>query len=361
MRTKCKTHIAAKRVYSRLHRALHTSKKEKMKAKYSIIMLLLIIGNSVFGQSKCEFKILFEKEAMNEDLIFVDEGLTSDGEWKKIRNRIISADKKGNTYNIKIGIVSIYNEYSTCFATIGNQELKLEFKPLKNIDELEFTLSKYQEISIKIKNISSLPKRILLGKEELFQLGDKYKTFPEKFEIVENDTINRYDKYGQRQGKWKGKYWDKDIESYYKDSKVIKYEIRGFYESGELECQYFKDDFNAPNEMYYRGFYKTGEVKEENYHTYGSPGKFKVKWYPNKIISQENYYDGEHIIIKQFKENGELECECITKAGTGYFKGWITDYNTNEFNIPCKYFDKEGNEIKTEEKLFKLHYDIKPK
>ncbi len=331
-----------------------------MKTKLPIIIILLIIGNSIFAQLKCEFEIKFEEKVMNEDLIFVEE-ILGDGEWKLIQNRIINLEQSGNTLELKIGITSLHESYSECIVQLRNEQLYFEFIPTKSIDEILENYTSYREINLKFERLKTTPEKILFRQTEIFVSNEKYKIFPEKFEVIGNDTLNRNDKYGQRQGKWIDKFANTEIESHYVDSKLTKGEIRSYYENGNLESQYFKDNFNAPNELYYRGYYKSGEIKEENYQIYRSPGKFKIKWYPNKKVFQENYYDGEQIIIKQFKENGELECECNTTIGADYFKGWVTDYTTNEFQITCKYFDNEGNELKKEEKLFKLHFDIKPK
>lgn len=331
-----------------------------MKTKLLIIIILLIFSNSISAQLRCEYKIEFEEKVMNEDLIFIEE-ILGDGEWKLIQNRIIYLEQKDNILELKIGITSLHEGYSNCNVDFKDEKLFIEFIPTKSIDEVLENYTSYREVNLKIEGLKTTPKKIYFKQTEIFVSKEKYKTFPEKFEIIGNDTLNRFDKYGQRQGKWIDKFASTEIESHYVDSKLIKGEIRTYYENGKLESQYFKDDFNAPNELYYRGYYESGEVKEENYQIYRSPGKFKIMWHSNKNIFQENYYDGEQIIIKQFKKNGELDCECITKIGTDYFKGWVTDYTTNEFQIPCKYFDNEGNELKTEEKVFKLHYDIKPK
>jgi len=303
--------------------------------------------------------ITIEEKVVDEDLIFADE-LLADGEWKTIQNRIIFIGNDNANLEIKIGVTSLDLDYSNCYVDIEDDNLRIGFESKNSTQPIE-NFTTYREIILKITGLNTVPKEFTFEGKKIVVSNEKYNVFKEKFEIIGKDTINRYDKYGERQGLWKTKHQNSEVERHYVDSKLIKAEIRSYFKSGEIEWQYFKNDQTSPKRVSYRSYFETGEIKEEDYVLHKSEGIFKTKWYKTGVISQENSYDGEQITISQFKNNGELNCECKTQIGVDYFKGWISSYHSNKIKILCTYFDSKGKEESRRENEFNLYYDIVPR
>jgi|GEM_PF-5866997 len=329
-----------------------------MRNKLPIVIILLIISNSIFAQLKYDYQIEFEEMVINEDLIFIEE-VFGDGEWKLIQNRIISQKQIDDVLELKIGITSLHESYSGCKIEFKEELLFIEFIPTKSIDEILENYTSYREINLKVEGLKTRPKKIFFNQAEIFISKEKFKISPEKFEVIGNDTLNRYDRYGQRQGKWIKKLVTNEIENYYVDSKLVKGILRSFFENGQLESMYIKYVIDTVGNAYYRQFFQSGEIKEENYHINTSPAIYKITRHTNNKVFQEFSYTGEEIVIKQFKVNGDLECECNTKIGVEYFQGFVANYKANQFEIPCKIFDKD--ETREEKRFFKLYWDIMPK
>lgn len=334
-----------------------------MKTTFQLIIFLFIISNPIFGQLECNFNII--SEIHTEEEMFFVETIFGDGEKKKYRNRIISKTKEKEKLKLSIGVKSMEKGKLFCESEISNDTLKLQFRVKgKVIDErgelVEIGASKYREVEIEINNLNVIPEVILLNGEEIEETKELYLTFPIQFEIVDGDTINRKDKFGQRQGKWVVKMYSTITESFYKDSKLIEATMTKFYASNNIESEYFYNPTSKVGDVYFRNYFETGEIQEENYQI-KETGIFKKKWGSNGVIIQENFYNGEQIEMKQYDKNGKIDCKCKTDVGAESFKGMIICWTTNEFKIPCIFYDDNGKEITKGEKQFKLNYEINPR
>ena len=330
-----------------------------MKYGHVIFLLLLTISNSMDGQINCNFNIISEIET-GETLFFVEE-IFGNGEKKKYRNRIIKRTYTNGQLQLFIGVKSIEKGNFFCKALASKDTLMLQFSILaKENEPTETGYYTYREIAIEINGLQISPNTILLNEEEIIESDEKFLTFPASFEIIDRDTVNCTDKYGQRQGKWIEKISHNITESYYKDSQLISASVTEYYASGNIESVYFHKSNLKENEVYFRSYFESGEIKEENYRIINT-GIFKKRWYPSGALFQENSYNGNKIEIKQFRKNGLIDCICETKVGVEFFHGKTFCWTTNEFNIPCTFFDNEGNEIEIKERLFKLSYEIRPR
>jgi hypothetical protein len=341
----------------------HKQRKE-MKRAYLLIIPFITVLNSTFGQLQCDFKIISEVQT-DEELDFIEE-IFGDGEKKKYRNRIIRKTSENDVLKLLIGVKSFEKGDLFCESEMSNDTLFLQFrvrgKVIDGIGKIvEIGESKYREVEIEVNGLNASPKVILLNGEEVEESSELYLTYPIQFEIVDGDTVNRKDEFGQRQGRWIDKMDRVNIESYYVDSKLMKSKMTTMNLSNNVESEEFYNLGLKTGDVYFRSYYETGEIQEENY-IVNETGIFKRKWNLSGEIIQENLYNGEEIEINQYDKKGELYCKCITKIGAESFVEEMgISWAKNKYKIPCTFYDKYGNEVSEGKKEFKLNYEINPR
>ena len=346
-----------------MHLPLLRNKKGEMKIAIGLILFLTLISDMTFGQLKCSFNIISEIET-GEEMFFVEE-VFGDGEKRQYRNRIISKAQEDDKLKLFIGVKSMEKGKLFCEVEMSNDTLRLEFRVRgKVIDErgelVEIGPSKYREVEIQVDNLKVEPKVILLNGEEIRESQEMFLTFPVQFDVVEGDTINRKDAYGQRQGRWIKKDVNSITESYYKDSKLTEAKWTDYYVSGKIKFEYFYNPAFKVGDVCFRSYFESGGIQKEDYKIINS-GLFKRMWDQDGLLIQENFYTGQQIEIIQYKERGKIDCKCETKVGVESFNGVAVSWQTNEFEIPCIFYDENGEEIGRRKKKFKLNYEIKPR
>ena len=334
-----------------------------MKNSKLLLLFFIWFSNYLNAQIKYDCKVILEIET-DEDF-FSDQSIFGNGNNKKYRNRIIHQEFSGTDYRLLVGTKSFEKGNPLCNSQIIEDTLKVEFRVKGEIDEsgfesVEIGQSKYREVQINFENINQKPKIVLLNGKQIIISKEKFLTFPERHELLGGDTINRIDKFGQKQGTWiEGTAYNK-IESLYNNSKLIKGTMSDYSYNGKLKSEYFFLPNYDDGQVYFRSYFDTGKIQEENYRI-GRIGKFKKKWHSNGNLYQENFYNGKQIEITQYKENGVLDCKCETQVGVESFKGMIICWTTNNFKILCTYYDENGEAIDKTDKEFKLNYEINPR
>ncbi|MCB0629742.1 MAG: hypothetical protein R2824_28970 [Saprospiraceae bacterium] len=330
------------------------------------ILLLLLVSNSLLAQLPNQYHILSEIDT-DEDAEHV-EVVFGDGEKKKYRNRIISREKKGETLKLVIAVKSdcigpLFSEASMEADTLF---LKFDVRPeiIDGYERVEIgEVIKLRTVELLISGIQKDPNIIYLNEEQIELSSEPYLTFPENFEIDQGDTINRTDRYGQKQGLWVEEYGPLNItESFFKDSKLLHASMFEFYASGALESESFFADTFKIDQAYHKRYDESGNLIEESL-AINQTGVFKRKWHANGIKAQENFYDGKLITISQFDEQGRLSCTCETEIGVMELRGYcVLRYGgTGEYVIPCTLYDKNGDKMGKKNKTFAMYYDILPR
>ena len=316
----------------------------------------------MLAQLDSQYKILTEFETEESDEY--PEMVFGDGQAKKYRNRIIIQEKVGDS--LKLHLVAKSHEIGELFssAEMGHDTLYLQFRVKPEIIdgykrvEIDYYFT-YREIEMTVVGVQQMPAVIYLNEDQIELTDEVYLTFPEKYELDGQDTINRIDQYGQKQGKWVEKFYRTIHESFFEDSKILQGVATTFYPSGAIKTEEtIVTDFRK-NPIFFRGYFESGKLAEENYRV-GEAGTYKVKWHRNGNKYQEYNFDGELIYITEYDEEGNLTCKCETGIGVDDLKGKTNCYLSNEFMIPCTFYDEEGKSTGEKNKLFKLHYDILP-
>jgi len=170
-----------------------------------------------------------------------------------------------------------------------------------------------------------------------------------------NDTVNRTDEQGRKQGYWEKAYPNGNImyRGYFKDDKPVK-EMRRYYETGELKAiMYFRpgkslvktifyyDDGQIAGEGYYRdnrkdslwtyySFY-TGAITSTETYCNGMKNGRDRKYYPGGAISEELEYKDNlrEGVWKQYFEDGTLK--------------QVSAYINDKVNGPYKLYWPNGN------------------
>jgi len=171
-----------------------------------------------------------------------------------------------------------------------------------------------------------------------------------------NDTINRTDKSGKKQGYWIKRYPDGHIqyEGYFKDDRPVKI-FKRYYQNDTLQSiLFYSDDSREAEAIFFHpnGFIaasgkyvnqkKEGKweffssvvrgymVSEEEYHDNKKNG-FSVKYYPDKTVAEriryrDNVKDGEWV---QYYTNGKifLKSQYVNGVLEGPFEVYDTSGN----------------------------------
>ncbi len=156
------------------------------------------------------------------------------------------------------------------------------------------------DIAIKGIADTSFVTNFKYGKKDniLYITDEKYETFPETFEIVNGDTINRTNKYGHMEGYWKT-FDEKGLiksRTLWKQKTIWISEpvIQEWYNAGKLYCR----RYGSKDSVFY----------------YNSFGQLVLKKYRDNPRASKTYFT-----------NGNLKSLCLDDS--------------------CFYWDEEGNSI----------------
>jgi antitoxin component YwqK of YwqJK toxin-antitoxin module len=333
--------------------------------RFFIFLLLLLISNSLPAQLTCQYRIL--SEIVTDEEIWYVEVVLGDGEKKKHRNRIISREQEGDTLKLVIAAKSdrigpLFSaadmEADTLFLQFDVQPEKMDGYERVEVGEVV----KLRTVELTVSGIQKDANIIYLNGEQIELSTEPYLVFPETFEIDQGDTINRKDRYGQKQGLWLEEYGHMKIsESFYEDSELLHATWLEFYASGALKSESFFSTSTKVDLVSYRRYDRSGNVIEEEL-VINETGTFKRKWHSNGMKAQENLYDGQHIIISQFDEVGRLICTCKTEPGFTEPEGYdrYSSTETEKYNIPCTFYDEKGVVVDEKIKVFALS-DLLPR
>jgi hypothetical protein len=172
----------------------------------------------------------------------------------RIIPRIISSKTKFDTLEIEIGFAGGCCGKVSPIVEFKNDTLYFNFKPE---DDEECFCACCFSFYYKIKGINKPITRAKLFNKEIALSSEKYRTFPVSFEIIEKDTFNLTDKYGQKQGVWYllGNGVLSISFRRYKNDRIEGY--GHLYENYKIE----KEKSNTTN--HYREYYKSGKLKKE--------------------------------------------------------------------------------------------------
>jgi hypothetical protein len=187
-----------------------------------------------------------------------------------IRTRVIEKKSSRDIFEIKIGTTE------TC--CISYTPVVKYFSNKSGLDTLYLGYGTYgepcecvcyYELTYQIKGLKDSDFDIRFKGKPIEFSEEKYKTYPVRYKLMGNDTINFVDKYGLRQGVWT-------------------------YDSGFIKTYFIFEDGVPMKEVH---LYSTGKIKSESRREYSN-------W---------NYY------IEYF-ENGQKKMECYNDRPGGSYK-----------------------------------------
>jgi len=273
----------------------------------------------------------------------------------RLRTRIINKWFEGDTLMIEIGTKATCCVDFIPNINYKNDTLVLSFEEIGDPCEC---ICCYQFI-YHIVGLNTQAFGIKLQNEEIQLSNEKYLTYPEKFEIINDDTVNYIDKYGLKQGFWINKndttasYWKGFAEnnhwkyqesiSYYDSLHVKAININHNYKSSVVT--HFNDSglitshfIDNPNFDQRIQFYPNGALKKIR--IVGSDQYFYDKeYYKNGYLHIETFPENkENLYQKFYYDSGELMAlYYIIKA---------EDFSIPEYKWIC--YDKNGNRIEKE-------------
>ena len=177
-----------------------------------------------------------------------------------IQTRIIQKKIKDGILDLKIGTTetccltfkAVVKFYSSRIGSIDT--LYVGYK--SNGEECECTC--YYELNYKIKGLHNLNFEVQFKGNPIEYSEEKYKTYPVKYKLIGNDTVNFVDKYGLRQGIWTPD--STKIKKYYffKDDVHIREVI--LFDNGNIH-KAMKRQFGNWN--YFIEYFDSGQKKQE--------------------------------------------------------------------------------------------------
>ena len=179
---------------------------------------------------------------------------------EKIRTRIIEKKVKDGILDLKIGtteLCCLTFKPAIKFYSGSTSSLDTLYLGYKSAGEpCECTC--YYELSYKIKGFHKSTFEVQFKGNPIEYSEEKYKTYPVKYKLIGNDTVNCVDKYGLRQGIWT--FDSIKIKKYYffKDDVHIK-EIT-FFDNGNIQ-KAMKREFGNWN--YFIEYFESGQKKKE--------------------------------------------------------------------------------------------------
>lgn len=189
----------------------------------------------------------------------------------RIQTRIVDQWYKGDTLMVEVGTVATCCVDFEPNLSYANTVLNLQFKETGNACSCYCC---YQFI-YKIIGLRDQKFTTTLNGEPIQYSEEKYKTFPEQFEIYNGDTINRFDKYRFKQGLFIiGKDKEKPLEKIvYKDDKKfqgitwIRYDEEGRikYANEINKGVTYRVKYHSNGQVIERCLYSDIEVDEFNF------------------------------------------------------------------------------------------------
>jgi len=168
----------------------------------------------------------------------------------KLKSRLIRVDFSNDTLEFEVGTLGTCCVDYESKIKFSNDTLFLEYQRKEN-SPASFCYCCYQFIH-KIKGIKNTEITFMLGDQILEISEEKYRTYPISFDMIDGDTINLTDKYGEKQG-----IWIKDHNRYdvYENGTIVKW--GKLYSYGKL-----KDQRNSRSKKHTE-FYESGKKKKE--------------------------------------------------------------------------------------------------
>lgn len=177
---------------------------------------------------------------------------------EKIRTRIIEKKVKDGILDLKIGtteLCCLTFKPAIKFYSGSTSSLDTLYVGYKSAgDPCECTC--YYEFTYKIKGFHKLDFEVQFKGNPIEYSEEKYKTYPVKYKLIGNDTVNFVDKYGLRQGIWTPD--STKIKKYYffKDDVHIR-EVT-FFDNGNIQ-KAMKREFGNWN--YFIEYFDSGKKK----------------------------------------------------------------------------------------------------
>lgn len=235
----------------------------------------------------------------------------------RIKTRIVDQWYKGDTLMIEVGTVALCCVDFEPHISFNNKVLDLQFKETGIPCECDCC---YQFI-YKIMGLKDQKFTTTLNGKSIQYSEEKYRTKPERFEIYNGDTINRFDKYGFKQGLFiLGRDMEKpSVKIVYKDDKKFQ---------GITWIKYDKE----------------GRIK---YATEVNKGvEYRVKYHSNGQVIERCLYSDIEVDVFNFKSlvNG-TEYNSLGLA--------LSDIEVDEINfkslVYCTEYDSLGHAISDED------------
>lgn len=120
----------------------------------------------------------------------------SPGDPSTVQDRIIKQELFDDTLTIHVGTADECCIVVQPLANYKNDTLFLDYTPSGNAC---LCYCCYEPI-YRLIGFSKIPEIIIFKNQRVYLSSERFKTYPILFEILNGDTINRYDKYGQKEG-----------------------------------------------------------------------------------------------------------------------------------------------------------------
>jgi hypothetical protein len=231
-----------------------------MKAIVFIWMISLSLG--IFSQSgKVELLSYTTSECMEEDDLY------------RLKNRIVSQEILGDAFLIELAVVA-----NCCGADEGEVSMKdgalhliYHGKYTHEYDSKGNVISTYSEacdcdccfhLNYIIRGVTELPAAVYANDKPIEFSEEKYKTYPIKYQVVDGDTINFYDNYGNRQGRHveTNDLRQVILDMHFTDGKETNGVKKSYHFSGYLETEKYWTDGNYNRIVTY---FKSGKIQED--------------------------------------------------------------------------------------------------
>ncbi len=131
-----------------------------------------------------------------------------------IATRISKLEKKGDLTFVTISFQDDCTIKPKCSIKYSKDSISLKYK---NIIGGGFCGDCAYELTYVLKGEMNPNAQFYFNDSLIIETKEKYKTYPTSFQIINNDTINRTDKYGVRQGLWVDKHKTEYDSVFYKN------------------------------------------------------------------------------------------------------------------------------------------------
>ena len=316
---------------------------------WTIIGLVLISSSKIAGQTTANYQIL-KQEYISLDFSNSDKR-TSDGPKKQIQNRLIALNIDGSNSSIKIGIINEELGDPICQISLHKNTLNIIYKVKGIMDsegvEIVELAEKpvYQEVLISGITLLKKPRVILLNGLSILTSNSKYKIFPITFKLLNGDTINYVDQFGQKQGTWIEEEHAFRLKiqtkSKFKDSELISYQIRESYRNGNIrkfECwpAFSKDSIVS------QWFYSSGELYKETYSRKKPNSAYQKIFFKNGRVNQAFIAGDYYTELIGYHDNGMMKYRGRKTRDTKFSTPDHSIPDTKIILINCEVWAKDG-------------------